>query len=560
MKLSLPRLAVVASVVGLLPASAAENTVVEFDPAEAKSLGWRVVDDGVMGGLSKGQLKVSEDGILTFQGKLSLENNGGFSSIRTSKLKKDLGAFEGLVARVKGDGRTYQMRLTTDARYRGMEISFKADFKTKKGEWTEVKIPFGEFTGSFRGMSLKKEKFDPSKVQRLGMLIADKKQGDFKLQVDWVRTYGGASGDLVATALADGRFKTLAKVLTEADLVKTLQGKGPFTVFAPTDEAFAKLPKETVAALLKPENRERLQEILTYHVIAESVDLAGALAAGEAKTVQGTPVTVKFAEGRIRVNEANLINADIECSNGVIHVIDSVILPPEPANDLASVARRAGSFKTLLAAVEAAGLGDALTGAQALTVFAPTDEAFAKLPKGTVEALLKPENRDKLKAILALHVVPGKVSAGDALNAGKAKALSGGRLSFAIADGLFKVNGSTIVKTDIKCDNGVIHVIDAVLLPSSGSADKSDSKSASKMIEDAIERGVPVFNGGDHAKCANIYRDCMMGIAKSDQTDARISKVINELVKRADQVKDDSERAWILRGGLDHLYSIMSSQ
>lgn len=559
MKSSLSRLVAIATCLGFAPAFAAKNSVVEFDPAEAKSLGWRVVDDGVMGGRSKGQLKVSEDGILTFQGKLSLENNGGFSSIRTSSLKKDLSAYDGLVARVKGDGRTYQMRLTTDARFRGMEISFMAEFKTKKGEWTEVKVPFGRFSGSFRGMSLKNEKFNPAKVQRLGFLLADKKQGDFKVQVDWVRGYTGSgdSNDIVSVALADGRFGTLAKVLTEAKLVETLQGKGPFTVFAPTDTAFSKLPKETVTALLKPENREQLQSILTYHVIAGSVDLSGALAAGEAKTVQGSPVSVKFADGRVQVNQANLVNADIKCSNGIIHVIDSVILPPKPANDLASVAKRAGSFKTLLAAVEAAGLGEALTGDQPLTVFAPTDKAFAALPKGTVEALLKPENRDKLKSILALHVVPGKVSAGDALNTGKAKALSGGELAFSIDEGLFKVNGATIVKTDITCDNGVIHVIDAVLLPADKPAAASSTKNASKMIEDAISKGVPVFNGGDPKKCAQIYRECMMSIAKSKGTDDRIGKAISELVKRADAMSDDSEKAWVLRAGLDHLYSIM---
>ena len=558
MKPSLHRLAILASAVGLSPMFAANNTIVEFDPSEAKSFEWRVVDDGVMGGRSKGQVKVSDDGVLTFQGKLSLENNGGFSSIRTGKIKKDLSPFDGLVTRVKGDGRTYQMRLTTDARFRGMEISFKADFETKKGEWIEVKIPFSEFSGSFRGMSLKNERFNPSKIQRLGMLLADKKPGDFKLQVDWVRAYGGQSGDIASTALADGRFGTLGKLLTEAKLLETLQGKGPFTVFAPTDEAFAKMPKETVVDLLKPENREKLQSILTFHVIAGSVDLSGALSAGQATTVQGAPLTVKFAEGSVRINEANLVNADIKCSNGVIHVIDSVIFPPKPANDLASVAEKAGSFKTLLAAVKAAGLIEVLTGDQALTVFAPTDEAFAKLPKGTVEALLKPENRDKLKSVLALHVVPGKVSAGDALNAGQSKALSGGSLEFGISDGLFQVNGSTIVKTDIKCDNGLIHVIDAVLLPSSASKDAGSGKTAGQMIEEAIERGVPVFNGGDHAGCATIYRKCMMGIAQSDQVDDRIGKVIGELVKRADQIEDDSERAWILRGGLDHLYSIMS--
>ena len=541
-------------------ASAATNSVLEFTPKEASSLGWRVVDDGVMGGKSKGDLEVTKDGILEFKGTLSLENNGGFSSVRTGRFEKDLSAADGLVARVKGDGRTYQVRFNTDARFRGMEVSFKADFETERGEWAEIKIPFESFTGSFRGMSLKKEKFNPAKIQRFGLLLGDKKPGEFDLKVDWIRTYGGGSGDVVSVALADGRFGTLATALTEAGLVKTLQGEGPFTVFAPTDAAFAKLPKDTVASLLKPANQEKLQAILTYHVLSGSVDLATALSAGEAKTLQGDPLKVSFSEGKVRVNEALLLNADIKCSNGVIHVIDSVILPPEPANDLASVAKKAGKFKTLLAAVEAAGLTEALTGDQPLTVFAPTDEAFAALPKGTVESLLKPENLGKLKSILALHVVSGKVSAGDALNAKKGKALSGGTLEFGVRDGVLKVNDATIKVTDVECDNGIIHIIDAVLLPSGGEDKKTSSKTAIKQIEDAIDRGVPVFNQGNHGECAKIYRDCMISLSKTPEMDQRIETAVTELVKRADKIESDTEKAWVLRGGLDHLYSILSNQ
>ena len=140
-------LAVACLALSQTPASAGKNSVAEFDPSEAKSLGWRVVDDGVMGGRSKGNIKVSDDVILTFSGKLSLENNGGFSSLRTEKLKMNLAGADGLVARVRGDGRTYQMRFNTEARFRGMEVSFKADFTTKKGEWTEIKVPFDQFKG-----------------------------------------------------------------------------------------------------------------------------------------------------------------------------------------------------------------------------------------------------------------------------------------------------------------------------------------------------------------------------------------------------------------------------
>ena len=562
MQFATPRLLLASALSLFAPgvAFAAPEPMIEFDPSEAKALEWQIVNDGVMGGLSKGNLSVSDEGILTFQGKLSLENNGGFSSIRTGKFEKDLSAADGLAARVRGDGRTYQLRVYTKARYRGMRISFKAEFPTEDGKWTKVRVPFDDFVGSFRGRLLKDAKFDPSQVQGLGLLLADKKAGPFKLEVDWIRAYaGGDRNDLVSLALADGRFKTLAKALTEAGLVEALQGEGPFTVFAPTDEAFAKLPEGTVASLLKPENREKLQAILKYHVLGGAVDLADALKAGEGNTVQGSPISVSFQDGQVKVNGAVMRSADLRAGNGIIHVIDSVLLPPEPANDLAAVAKRAGQFSTLLAAVEAAGLSEALSGDEPLTILAPTDEAFAALPKGTVEALLTPENRDQLKAILTLHAIPGKISAGDALNAGTAQSLSGEALRFGITDGLFQVNGVTIRKTGITCDNGIIHVLDAVLLPSAKTEETSGPKEAMRRIEEAVERGVPIFNDGRHGECAQIYRKCMVDLSDGNGLDARIKKALDELVKRADRIEDDSERAWVLRGGLDHLYGILSN-
>ncbi|NJK71956.1 MAG: fasciclin domain-containing protein [Synechococcaceae cyanobacterium SM2_3_60] len=135
------------------------------------------------------------------------------------------------------------------------------------------------------------------------------------------------AGDIVSVAVAAGTFETLAAALTAADLVETLQGEGPFTVFAPTDEAFAALPEGTLESLLLPENKDTLVEILTYHVVSGAVT-SGELESGEVETVAGLPVTVTVAEGSVMVNEASVITADIEASNGVIHVIDAVILPP----------------------------------------------------------------------------------------------------------------------------------------------------------------------------------------------------------------------------------------
>ena len=134
--------------------------------------------------------------------------------------------------------------------------------------------------------------------------------------------------DIVDTAVAAGSFKTLAKALEAAGLVSTLKGAGPFTVFAPTDEAFAKLPAGTLETLLKPENKAKLQRILTYHVVAGKVMAADVVKMRSAKAVSGDTITISAANG-VMVDKARVVKTDIGASNGVIHVIDSVILPSE---------------------------------------------------------------------------------------------------------------------------------------------------------------------------------------------------------------------------------------
>jgi uncharacterized surface protein with fasciclin (FAS1) repeats len=135
--------------------------------------------------------------------------------------------------------------------------------------------------------------------------------------------------DIVDTAIAAGSFNTLAKALTAADLIGTLKGKGPFTVFAPTDEAFAKLPAGTLESLLKPENKAKLQRILTYHVVAGKVMAADVVKMHAAKTVSGDMIRIATNGGTVTVDNAKVVKTDILASNGVIHVIDSVILPED---------------------------------------------------------------------------------------------------------------------------------------------------------------------------------------------------------------------------------------
>jgi uncharacterized surface protein with fasciclin (FAS1) repeats len=139
--------------------------------------------------------------------------------------------------------------------------------------------------------------------------------------------YGGKQSDIVDTAVSAGSFKTLAAALEAGGLVETLKGDGPFTVFAPTDEAFAKLPAGTVESLLKPENKDRLVAVLTYHVVPGTVKAADVVKLKSARTVNGQSVTIKVTDGVVTIDGAKVTATDIAASNGIIHVIDSVILP-----------------------------------------------------------------------------------------------------------------------------------------------------------------------------------------------------------------------------------------
>jgi uncharacterized surface protein with fasciclin (FAS1) repeats len=336
------------------------------------------------------------------------------------------------------------------------------------------------------------------------------------------------SADIVDTAVAAGNFNTLVAAVQAAGLVDTLKGEGPFTVFAPTDEAFAKLPPETLAAALAdPEGL--LTQVLLYHVVPGKVMAADLSDGMNATTAQGEAVQFTLGDGTAMVNDANIIATDIETSNGVIHVIDTVILPPSITGaaadeaamaeqpvveassaeatmemaDIVDTAVAAGNFSTLVAAVQAAGLVDALKGEGPFTVFAPTDEAFAKLPAGTVDALLADPSGD-LTQILLYHVVPGKVMAADLSDGMTANTLQGGAVTFSLSDGGAMVNDANIIATDIETSNGVIHVIDSVILPPAAeaapaaeSAPSVDAAPAAAMSSDQAPERMPVTGAGD---------------------------------------------------------------
>ena len=311
---------------------AKEKTLASFESDNCLK-SWTSVNDGVMGGVSKGGITRTDQGTLNFSGDLSLENNGGFASIRTKPDSLDLSGMSGIVVKSRGDGRTYWVELRVAGQMGA--TSYRANLPTTAGEWKEIRVPFEDFKLQAFGRELPFKPVDPASVASVGFTLADKKAGPFALEIEYVKAtteeasgFVTASGNtLVEVATAAGGFKTLLAAAKAADLAGVLAGEGPFTVLAPTDDAFSRLPEGTLDTLLKPENRGQLVEILKNHVIPGKVTLAKALELREGPTLLETKIPFSFEEGRIRVGTATLVKADIPASNGIIHVIDQVLIP-----------------------------------------------------------------------------------------------------------------------------------------------------------------------------------------------------------------------------------------
>ena len=288
---------------------------------------------------------------------------------------------------------------------------------------------------------------------------------------------------IVDIAVEDGRFTTLVTALQAAGLVEALQGDGPFTVFAPTDDAFAALPEGALDDLLA--DTEALSSVLLYHVVDGAVMAAdvGGLDGQEIDTLSGDKVLITVDGENVLVNESNVIITDIEGSNGVIHVIDAVLLPPVDETGMmdktiVDIAVEDENFSTLVATLTEAGLVEALQGDGPFTVFAPTNDAFAALPEGALDALLA--DTEALSNVLLYHVVSGAVKAADvvALDGQEVETLSGDSIIVKLDGEDVMINDAMVVITDIEASNGIIHVVDAVILPPAGEE--------MEMVEDTI--------------------------------------------------------------------------
>ena len=256
---------------------------------------------------------------------------------------------------------------------------------------------------------------------------------------------------------------TLEAAVVAAGLADDLSGAGPFTVFAPTDDAFKALPEGTIEALLA-DPTGALANILLYHVASGKV-MSGDLSDGQMiPTLLGKDVKVTINDEGVFINDAKVTVADIQADNGVVHVINAVLLPP--SNTVVDVIVNSPAHDTLEAAVIAAGLADDLSGAGPFTVFAPTDDAFKALPEGTIEALLA-DPTGALANILLYHVASGKVMSGDLSDGQMIPTLLGKDVKVTINDEGVFINDAKVTVADIQADNGVVHVINAVLLPPS---------------------------------------------------------------------------------------------
>ncbi|MBX9737567.1 MAG: fasciclin domain-containing protein [Phycisphaerales bacterium] len=261
-----------------------------------------------------------------------------------------------------------------------------------------------------------------------------------------------------------------------------------------------------------------------------------------------------------------LISAALGVGRAAPRTTPAAAATVEPTANILSVARGAGSFKTLAAAIEAAGLTSALNADGPFTVFAPTDAAFAKLPASTLAALLKPENKDALTAILTYHVIAARVTSVQAAGLSTATTLNTAELPISLRDGRLTVQNAAVIKTDIAATNGVIHVIDSVLLPpnldlSRLTATRSQAAAPMSLIQAAIDRGVPMYNDHQPKACTKIYEVAMVGLMAMDDTmvPTNVKASLERAMDRARAEHSWSKKAWAYREGLDQAAEMLAT-
>ena len=270
--------------------------------------------------------------------------------------------------------------------------------------------------------------------------------------------------DIPTTASGTGIHNTLVNAVVDADLLSTLEGEGPFTVFAPTDQAFTDLGVD-----LSTLNQSELSNILQYHVVGAEVPASAVTDCMSADAVNMQPLSFTVGESGVMVNDANVIMTDVISSNGLIHVIDKVLMPTDTPRDIPRTAQCTGEHDSLVAALIQAELVTTLAGEGPFTVFAPTDQAFADAGFD-LASYDTPEGKTELIDILQYHVLDSEVPSSAVTDCLSVNAINALPLSFTVDNGVM-VNDANVVTADVATSNGVIHVIDKVLIPTATPTD-----------------------------------------------------------------------------------------
>lgn len=268
------------------------------------------------------------------------------------------------------------------------------------------------------------------------------------------------TGGNIPTILTQNGLTTLVDLVVKAGLADALSGAGPFTVFAPTNEAFGKVDPATLDAIGKDINL--LKKVLTYHVVGSAINPADIKNELTPKTLEGDNLRINVYGNTVTINGALRANT-LKATNGIIYVIDKVIIPSEAGSDIAKVLEKKGGFSTLLTAIKVAGLTDTIKSTGPFTLFAPTDDAFKALPAGALDNLIA--NPEQLKKVLLDHVVSGTVYSRGLPPSAAVKVVGGDAVQVNVSTRGVFVNKAQVTVPDIYASNGVIHVVNSVILP-----------------------------------------------------------------------------------------------
>jgi uncharacterized surface protein with fasciclin (FAS1) repeats len=481
-------------------AGAASVTLASFGPSDATLRKWRETNDPVMGGKSSGKFTVT-DGIGTMEGTVAIVpslNAPGFINVEAQGKYADVSSCAGV---------ELDVRTTSDPEeYTGWRFSFGTDksackqffargyhasFTPPSGDdFGKVQIPFNEFTRCWSdatGEAIKTCADDSSvcpttaRLQDLQSIQvwAEGKVGDVKIDIRSVSGYGceaTSSKNIAEIALGAKELNTLVAALSATDLVSTVAETKDITVFAPTNDAFDALGTKVLNCLLEPVGLPSLSDVLKYHVVPTKAESSELKNKESLATLDGNQkLMVMLADGAVTIeggaSSANVTKADILATNGVVHEINAVLLPenfsaPEcGSGSIADTAVGNKDLSTLVEALAAADLVATFNGTEVFTVFAPTNDAFAAVPSETLSCLLEPKNVDALKQVLTYHVVAAYDLAADISDGLKVATLEGENLTFAIKNKNVMVDNATVVIPDVYANNGVVHVIDEVLIP-----------------------------------------------------------------------------------------------